>query len=337
MKTKVAFIGFRHPHIWDVVDRMRNRQDVQIVACCEEDAAAREAVARDGRVKITHTDYGKMLEEVDCEAVVVGDWFGKRGRIAVDALRMGRHVLSDKPLCTSIQELDKIQKLSHDGTCVVGMMLDLRDSGVFIGLHDLVRRGAIGEIRAVSFGGQHPLLPDSRPSWYHEEGRQGGTINDISVHGIDAVSWITGLGYRRVVAARVWKSGPPAGSHLLNAGQFMLEMENGAGLVADVSYLSPDSQGYTLPMYWRMTFWGGKGVLEAGLTSKEITIWREGEKTGFAIPPAEPRPGGYLESFLHAVRGEDGVLIPSADAFLASRIALKAQEAADKGLCGVIL
>jgi predicted dehydrogenase len=320
-----------------VLGRAQAREDVEIVAACEEDAEARAAVARDGRVKITHEDHGKMLEEVDCDAVIVGDWFAKRGRIVIDALRMGRHVLSDKPLCTTIGELDKIQKLARDGNCTVGMMLDVRDSGVFIGLHDLVRRGAIGEIRAVSFGGQHPLLPDTRPSWYHEEGKQGGTINDIAVHGIGLVSWITGLGYRRVVAARVWKDGPPADSRFVNAGQIMLEMDNGAGLIADVSYFSPNSQGYTLPMYWRMTFWGSKGVLESGITSKEITIWREGEKTGFAIPPAAPTPGGYLDSFLRGLRGEDGVTIPSSDVFRASRVALKAQEAADKGLCGVLL
>jgi predicted dehydrogenase len=331
VKTRIAFLGFRHGHVRDAFRRAGERPDVEIVACSEEDAGVRETLQREGAVAITHHEHRAVLEGVACDAVVVGDVFGRRGKIVADALAAGRHVLSDKPACTSLVELDRIEELARDGKLAVGMMLELRDHGVFIGMRRLVREGAIGEVRAASFGGQHPLFLATRPSWYHEPGCHLGTINDIAIHGIDALTWMTGIGFSRIVAAREWQHGVPAGSRFRNAAQLMLAMENGCGVISDVSYLSPDSMGYTLPLYWRFTLWGSRGMAETALNADGITLFREGESTGRTVPADPSNPGGYLDSFLKEIRGEPTGLT-TAEVLTASRVALKAQEAADQGL-----
>ncbi len=336
-KTRIAFIGFQHPHIWDLVARASAHPDIEVVACCEEDAATRDKLAGDERVTITHSDYPAMLAEVASDAVVVGEWFGKRGRVVIDSLKSGRHVLADKPMCIALAEHDEIVRLATEKNLTVGMMLDMRDSGVFIKVREMVRAGEIGEVQSASLGGQHPLLPGVRANWYHEEGKHGGSINDIALHGLDLLPWVTGLEFTRVTAAREWAVGVPADSHFKNAAQCMLELSNGAGLMLDVSYVAPSSQGYTLPMYWRLTLWGRKGVLEASLTAKEITLHMEGEKTGRSVPIGAPNPGGYLEAFLCNMRGETGGGLTQAEIFCASYVTLKAQEAADRGLLNLDL
>src|SRR5882724_13650958 len=72
MKTRFAFVGFRHGHIIDLLTGVEERDDTEVVACCEEDAATREALAAKGRVKMTHTDFVTMLREVDCDVVAIG-------------------------------------------------------------------------------------------------------------------------------------------------------------------------------------------------------------------------------------------------------------------------
>jgi predicted dehydrogenase len=337
VKTRIAFLGFRHGHLRDAYRRARERPDVEIVACSEEDDEVRAALEREGAVDVTHRDHRTLLETVECDAVVVGDVFGRRGAIIADALAAGRHVLTDKPACTSIAELDRIEGLARDHGRSVGMMLEMRDAGVFIGARRLVREGAIGEVRAAAFGGQHPLLSATRPAWYHWKGCHGGTINDIAVHGIDLVPWMTGLRFSRIVAAREWQRGVPQGSHFRNAAQLMLVLENEAGVIGDVSYVSPDSHGYSLPLYWRFTLWGSGGVLETSLNADEIVLFEDGERSGRALPPGPPDPGGYFESFLREVKGEpaepaDGARLTTAGVFAASRTALRAQEAATRSL-----
>lgn len=337
MKTRFAFVGFQHPHVWDLVARAANHPEVEVVAHCEEDPAMRAQLADGKRVTITHRDYRVMLAEVPCDVVVVGDWFAKRGQVTIDALNAGKHVLSDKPLCTTLTEYDTIVRLAREKERTVGLMLDMRDAGVFRKVRELVRTGTIGDIRAVSLGGQHPLLPGVRAAWYHEAGKQGGTINDIAVHGIDIVSWITGLDFKRVNSARCWAAGVPAGSQMQEAGQAMLELSNGAGMLLDVSYFTPNSFGYAFPLYWRITLWGSGGVLETSMKLNEITLYLEGETKPQTLSIGEPNPGGYLKAFLDEMHGRPSNDLTSAEGFRASYVTLKAQEAADRGLAHVEL
>lgn len=331
MTIKVAFLGFRHPHIFDVYHRCCDRDDLEVVACCEEDSATREQLAADGNVQITHMCSEKMLSAIDCDFVAIGDCFGRRGKLAIQALEAGRHVLVDKPLCTSLEELDQIERLAKENQRVVGCMLDMRDLAVYLGLRDAIRSGSIGEIRAINFGGQHPLRFGSRPDWYYEPGMHGGTLNDIGIHAFDMIPWTTGLQFQQVVAARCWNGRLPQFPQFQECGQALLQLGNGAGVSCDVSYLSPDSFAFDIPLYWRFTFWGEDGVLEAGVTSKSLTLFRNGANEPEQIALPVPQPGGYLDAFLQEIAGEtEGLHLSSAEVFRSSRVSLMVQSAADQ-------
>ena len=330
MATQVAFIGFRHPHIFDVYERCCSRDDLEIVACCEEHAATREQLAERGDVQITHVSAAELLEKIDCDVIAIGDCFGRRGELAIQALEAGRHVLVDKPLCSSITELDRIEQLAEEKQRVVGCMFDMRDLAVYLGLRDAIQSGTIGEIRSINFGGQHPLRFGVRPDWYYEPGLHGGTLNDIGIHAFDMIPWTTGLQFQQVVAARCWNGRLPQFPHFEECGQAMLQLENGAGVSCDVSYLSPDSFGFEIPLYWRFTFWGDDGVLEAGVTSKSVTLYSDGATEPEQLPLPAAKPGGYLDSFLQEIAGEtEGLHLSSAEVFRSSRVSLQVQSAAD--------
>jgi len=332
MSIRLAFIGFRHSHIFDLYRRAQEMSEIEVVAACEEDADARAKLAQEGAVAITHDRYDRMLGEVACDAVAVGDYYAARGRLAIEALRHGKHVLSDKPLCTSLDELDEIERLSADKGLCVDCMLDMRDAAPFITARQIIQEGTIGEVHAVSFGGQHPLLLGTRPGWYFEPGKHGGTINDIAIHALDAIPWITGLQFATVNAARCWNAFAAGYPHFEGAGQMMLTLENGAGVLGDVSYMMPDSSGYALPLYWRMTFWGRKGVFEVSYNVPHASLALNGEKGVRQVPLSEANPGGYLRSFLRDVQGVSiGDELCTAQSLRAARLALTIQKVADAG------
>lgn len=332
-QTRIAFAGFRHGHIHDMVNRCKQRPDVAVVACCEEDAPTRQALAQAGQVAVTHDDYARMLREVDCDVVAIGDYYGKRGPMALAAVRAGRHVLADKPLCTTLTQLDAIESAARSGGRVVSLMLDMRDSPVFLGVREAVRSGAIGAVRAVAFGGQHPLNFGSRPGWYFEPGKHGGTLNDIAIHAIDMIPWATGLAWHTLIGARCWHHLPESAPHFNGCAQFIAQLEGGAGVVGDVSYLSPDSHGYSVPFYWRFNFWGDGGMIEAAYNAASITLYQAGEMQPRQLPLPPGRPGGYLDSFLDEIRGRtDGLHLSGAQALAAARRALTIQDAADRGV-----
>ena len=158
MPVRIAFMGFRHEHILDLYRYAAEGggEQYRVVAACEEDEATRSRLA--GRYPIGYASYTKMLDEVPCDAVAVCDYFGKRGAIVIEALRRGKHVICDKPICTTVEEFRQIQALAAAKRLVVSVMLDVRDKGLYRRVRQLVADGAIGEVHGVTVSGQHPLL-----------------------------------------------------------------------------------------------------------------------------------------------------------------------------------
>ncbi len=326
MKTRFAFAGFRHAHILDLLAGVKERGDTEVVAFCEEDAATRAALG----VHITHTDFATMLREVDCDVIAIGDYYSRRGSLAIAALRAGRHVLSDKPLCTTLDEQTVIESLAAERQLQVGLQLDSRDYAAFRTLHQILASGEIGEVCTVRIDGQHPLLPGTRPGWYFEPGKHGGTINDIGIHAFDFIPWLTGLGWRKIDAARTWNGKARDHPHFQDCAQLMATLDNGAGVLADFSYLAPDRLGYKLPHYWHVLIHGTHGLAEAHLQAEHVTVITDTSAIPEIRPVVEKRTRGYLDDFLRELRGESPSLT-TAKCLQASRLALEAQGIADRG------
>ena len=335
---RIAFVGFRHGHIFSLHKLAARHPDVEIVAACEDHEPTRRELQAKRGVQPTHSDYPRMLAEVRCDVVAVGDYYGRRGEILIAALRAGRHVIADKPICTRAAELEQIAALAAEKHLSVGCQLDMRGSAALRTARRLIAEGAIGEVHTVAFSGQHPLLYGSRPDWYFEEGKHGGTIHDLAIHAVDAIPWMTGRRFVEVVAARVWNARPDVCPRFQDGAQMMLRLDNGGGVLGDVSYLAPDGCGYRLPQYWRLTCHGTEGMIEIALTDGKVHLAGGGDKSLRTIEPDPAVPDGYFAAFLREVRGEAGEISPSTqDVLAATRITLAIQQAADENRCHVAL
>ncbi len=251
-------------------------------------------------------------------------------------MRRGKHVIADKPLCTNLEELEQIESLAAINNLRVGCMLDMRSNRAFAGVRHLIRQGELGDIHAIALGGQHPLNIDTRPAWYFEEGKHGGTINDIFIHAADAIPWMTGLSFEAVQAARCWNALAPQYPHFEDGAQMLLSLSNGCGVMADVSYFMPSKGGYSLPYYWRTTFFGSEGIAEVSATSDLIDITRDGVVV--SVEPPGSQPEGYLAGFLGDIEGSASAdSLGMADVLRATRVALMVQKAADEGLTNLHL
>ena len=277
-KLKVAFAGIRHAHIFSLYDAMIRRNDMEIVAVCEENPEA-SLMSKRPDILLSHNDFNVMLQECPCDIVAVGDYYGKRGSMVIRALRAGRHVICDKPLCTSANELDEIKDLASANRLCIGAMLDLRTSDSFVEAKNIIDSGKLGKITQIQFNGQHPLNLQSRPSWYFEPGKHGGTLNDIAIHAVDYIRHATGLDIDRICSARTWQAFDSHSDCFNDAAQCMMVLSNGCGVIGDVSYAEPDSFAFNMPQYWRFTIWGTGGVIEFNAVSPVVNCWLNGENT----------------------------------------------------------
>lgn len=329
---KMAFVGFRHGHVMGLWEYANHHPQIEVVAACEEDAPTRDQLKSGGKVGITHTDYHAMLHDTPCDAIAIGDYFGKRGQLAIAALEAGKHVISDKPLCTRLPELDRIEQLAREKNRSIGCLLDLRDHGVYRAMRRVIREGAIGDVQTVSFSAQHPLLHGKRAAWYFEPNKHGGTINDIAIHAIDLIPWLTGRQITEITAARTWTARPDLVPGFEDGAQLMLTLDNQGGVLGDVSYLSPDALAYSADQYWRITVHGTTGLVEGHYNAKTLSLASKHDTTPRTLPADPERKHGVIDDFLAELEGRptDDALTTK-DVLTASRQTLLTQDAANAG------
>jgi predicted dehydrogenase len=330
VKLRLAFLGFRHGHVMGLYKSAQQHPRVEVVAAMDEDATAATAA------NVSHGRYDDTIKSSNVDAIAVGDYFGRRGEIIIRALEANKHVIADKPICTKFAELDRIAALVADKRRSVGCLLDLRDHGPYLTMRRLIRDGAIGDVHTVNFTAQHPLLLGKRPAWYFEEGKHGGTINDIGIHAIDAIPWLTGRTIVEATAARAWNARVPQFPRFQDAAQMMLKLDNSGGVLGDLSYLAPDGIGYFADQYWRIACHGDSGVIETNYNAKAVTLAVGAEvKT---IPTDPGHPTGCLDAFLDEIAGNsrEGALT-TADVLDATRRTLLIQQAADENRTNVPL
>lgn len=297
----ILFAGFRHGHIMGLYDMAMENPNVNIVGCYEGDIP-NSIVADNTEINFNYTSYEEALKNDEIDAVAIGDYYGIRGKMVIAALKAGKHVICDKPICTDLKELKEIEKLVKKTGLKVSCMLDLRYMPQADKVKKMIADGVIGEVKNVSFTGQHCLDYGNRPHWYYEAGKHGGTINDIAIHGVDLIRYITGKNLTKVHCARTWNSFAKEEPDFKDCGQFMADME-GMALMADVSYAAPKFEG-TMPTYWEFCFWGTEGMIKFHLASNRIHLYKTNEE----IIECAPTTIEHMRDFIRETNGEATVL-----------------------------
>ena len=151
------------------------------------------------------------------------------------------------------------------------------------------------------------------------------------------IVWICGGGG---VPERTWNMYQlPQFPDFQDAAQMMLKLDNGGGVLGDVSYLTPDGIAYQAPQYWRVTCHGDEGVIETDYNAKFVELTHRDDKTIRQIPVESGDSTGCLDAFLDEIEGERSRpdALTTRDVIDATRRTLQIQQAADQGKTNVAL
>ena len=319
----VAFAGFRHGHIFSLYNYMKNNEEINITGCFEEDEDAKKGAMEGRDLNFKYDSYEEILNDENVDVVAIGDYYEKRGKMAIEALKHGKHVFCDKPICIKLEELYEIRELSEKNNLQVGCMLDLRYMAQVSKVKELLKNDEIGTVHIASVTGQHALGYSTRPHWYYEDNKHGGTINDIGIHGVDLLRFITGKNLTKVDCAKTWNAFADKEPQFKDSAQFMIDME-GMAVMADVSYAAPSFKGI-IPTYWDFKFWGSKGLLTFNLKDPVIHIYKETEE----IIECKKEPTAYVDEFIKEVNGIN-TSFNTADILDSQEQVLKIQKFADE-------
>jgi predicted dehydrogenase len=169
--------------------------EVRLTAVCDIAPAALEAATDAYEVPgfSTHTE---LLDSGLVDAVVVATPHYFHPPIAIDAMRRGIHVISEKPMAVTVAAADEMIRTAQETGMVFAVMFQHRTKPANQAARKLIAQGRLGEINRT-------LLIDShfrsqayynsagwRATW---KGEGGGVLLNQAPHGMDIFTWLGGL------------------------------------------------------------------------------------------------------------------------------------------------
>ncbi len=145
-RIRLAFIGTANRG-GQLIEGALPHEDAEIVAVCDVWRPAMEQWAEKlpGKVDM-YSDYRKVLERDDVDAVVIGTPDHWHALQTVDACRAGKDVYVEKPLSLTVSEGRRMVEVARETERVVQVGTHRRSGAFFYDLADKVQAGEIGPV-----------------------------------------------------------------------------------------------------------------------------------------------------------------------------------------------
>ncbi len=176
-------------------------RSIVVAGADTREESLRDFKKRMGKSVFVSTDYRKLLERTDIDAVAVMSPDFCHQEQAIAALEAGRHVFCEKPLAITVEGCDRILKAWQRSGKHLMVGFNMRYMNIFRSMKEIVDSGVIGEVKAVWV--RHFVGYGS--DWYYHDwhaNRKNTTslLLQKASHDFDMIHWISGS-YTKQVAA----------------------------------------------------------------------------------------------------------------------------------------
>lgn len=276
-------------------------------------------------------DLDDLLGDPEIDLVLLANIPADRADMAIRAMQHGKDVMSDKPGCISLDQLDAIRTTVAESGRIWSIDFSERfEVPAVTRAAELVAEGAIGRVVQTVGLGPHRLNRATRSDWFFDPDRYGGILCDIASHQIDQFLYFTGSEDAEIVASSVGNFANPDDPGLEDFGEILLRSDTTQGYIR-VDWYTPDA----LPNWGdgRLTILGTQGYIElrkyvdvGGRPGTDHLILVNREQCEYIDCSDAPLP--YFSNLADDVRSRTEKAMSQAHCFKVTELALKAQKQA---------
>ena len=337
--VRIGIVGcgsvMSHPYM-SLVERLRCRGQVQVVAACDVVEAKRQFVLERFGITNFTTDYRELVQRSDVDLVLVLTSMPEHGPVTRAALEAGKHVLVEKPMAVTLEEAAEIVELAKRSPGYLVPAPHVILSKTYQTIWQRVHRGDIGKVfsaRAL-YGWAGP----SWGQWFYRRG--GGPLFDLGVYNVTSLTGL--LGPAKRVTAMLGTAIP---ERVVDGERMRVETEDNAHVLLDFgdSVFAVVTTGFTIQQYRcpAIEVYGSHGTIQMlgedwdpngyELWQNDIGAWQVFKETD----PAWPWTDGLRHMVECIQQGVRPIITPE-HAFHVLEIMLKAQEAGRDGQAKII-
>lgn len=339
-KLNFAIIGCGRISYKHVEALINNSDEAQLVALCdiiEEKAVERKAQYEDNiensNVNV-YINYMEMLQKENIDVVTIATESGYHAKHAIDCLNKNVHVLVEKPMALSIEDIDKMIALAGDKNKKICVSHQNRFNPPIQKLRKAVEEGRFG--RLINGTARILWTRDNnyykQASWRGTRELDGGTLMNQCIHNIDLLQWMMGSEIERIHAETDTFL---RDIEMEDFGAILIRFKNGAiGIVEGSACVYPENLEETLSIF------GEKGtVVIGGLAVNEIKTWqfadeKDYDKADESVEVDSVYGKGHTplyRDFIDAINNDREPLINGEEGKKAVEIVLRAYEVSTNG------
>lgn len=345
-KVRIAVIGagsISEMHL----KSYQNNPDAELYAICDLNEERAKAKAEKYGITRIYTDYKELLADPGIDAVSICTWNNSHAPISIAALDAGKNVLTEKPLCMTVNEALAVEEAVHRSgkTLQVGFVRRYASNTRII--KSFLENDELGEIYYAKASCIRRL--GNPGGWFSDVERSGGgPLIDVGVHVIDLcwylmgrpkVKSVSGNTYKRlgnranVKNLAFYKAADYDASHntVEDMANALIRFENGASILVDVSFtLHAKEDELTVKLY------GDKGGAEL---EPQLSIIMEKHDTILNLTPQINNLSfdfvvGFQDEinyFIEVCQGKKETISPVQDGVEMMKILCGIYESSEKG------
>ncbi len=208
--------------------------NAKVLALCDikPDRLDKAATAASKDNPATYSDWRKVIDRKDVDAVFIATPPDLHSEMAVAALRAGKNVYCEKPVGITPAQVRAVVEAVKASNKVFVPGQQLRSVKEYIEAVGKIRDGIIGDVIMVK-AQRHAVadLPHdgSSADWYFDVNRSGGYLIEQSVHNLDLCNWAIGAHPTRASGfggILLYKNDPP-GRTIFDCGTLSYEYPGG--------------------------------------------------------------------------------------------------------------
>lgn len=316
---RVAIAGAAHPHVQYVLEELRQRPELELVGVQDADPANSAPITDEfGAPRFDTPD--ALIAATSPELVYVAGIYSTHADAVITSLDAGCHVLVDKPLCTTLDDLARIETATATATGQLSLLLEKRHYPATRALLDLHAAGTLGEVIGITSLAPHKLNRATRPAWFFDRAQYGGLLNDLAVHDLDIALLLIGDAPARVRGTTI--SAGPGTDPFPRFAQATLTTDAAIASL-HLDWLTP--AGSAVHGDYQLRVIGTRGVAEVYWAQNRLVLTTDDQPSHeVALPPATRPAETVIDHLLN-----DRADITAAASVRATRGALLSQLSAD--------
>ena len=313
--------------------RLRAEGRARVVATCDINPARSGAGERLlGEPVRFCADYAEVVADPEVDAVVILTSMPFHGRIALESLRAGKHVLVEKPMSVDMGGAEAIMEEAGRGdsalVCAPGVVLSPTFGAIW---KRVTHRGEIGRVHLAR--GRYGWSGPDWGQWFYRPG--GGPVFDLAVYNLTALTgWLGPV--RRVTAL----AGTAYPRRVVDGEEIDVEVYDNYQILLDFgsATFGAVTTGFTMERYRSpaLELYGSEGTIQMlgdDWAPEGYEMWTNELGAWAVYEEIDPRWDwtGALDHLVDVVDGAAQVILP-AHAFHVLEVMLAADRAASTGV-----